>query len=232
MAVFCLIHGAWHDRSCWEPLVPRLQARGHETVAPDLPLHDPSAGFEQRARPALKALEGVADPVVVVGHSAGSAYATLVAVERPGALLVQLCPRLGGFEPPPGAPDAFRDAFAFPGDRADGTSVWDAETAIAAMYPRLPPETARALAEHLRPMALPPGEYPLRDPPAIPTVLVYAADDEFFEPAWERFMARELLGIEPIEISGGHFPMAEDPDGLAALLDRLAHEHVGASQPA
>ena len=87
------------------------------------------------------------------------------------------------------------------------------------MYPRLPPETARALAEHLRPMALPPGEYPLRDPPAIPTVLVYAADDEFFEPAWERFMARELLGIEPIEISGGHFPMARR--GFPAGVIRL-----------
>ena len=71
-------------------------------------------------------------------------------------------------------------------------------------------------------MAPPPGEYPLPGHPDIPTELVYAADDEFFEPAWERFMARELLGIEPIEIPGGHFPMLEDPDALADLLDRLA----------
>ena len=35
-------------------------------------------------------------------------------------------------------------------------------------------------------------------------------------------MARELLGIDPIEIPGGHFPMAEDPAGLSDLLDRLA----------
>ena len=75
-------------------------------------------------------------------------------------------------------------------------------------------------------MAQPPGEYPLPAPPDIPTVLVYAADDEIFEPAWSRFMARELLGIEPIEIPGGHFPMAEDPDGLADLLDRLARDHA------
>jgi pimeloyl-ACP methyl ester carboxylesterase len=94
------------------------------------------------------------------------------------------------------------------------------------MYPRLPPETARALAQRLRPMAPPPGEYPLPGPPVMPTVLVYAADDEFFEPAWERFMARELLGIEPIEIPGGHFPMAEDPVALTDLLDRLAREHA------
>jgi pimeloyl-ACP methyl ester carboxylesterase len=232
MATFCLIHGAWHDGSCWEPVVRCLQARGHEAVAPDLPFDDPSAGFEQRARPALQALDGAADPVVVVGHSMGSAYATLVAVARPGSLLVHLCPRLGGFEPPPGAPDTFREGFPFPADRPDGTSVWDAETAIGAMYGRLPPETARALAQRLRQMAPPAGEYPLPGHPVIPTVLVYAADDEFFEPAWERFMARELLGIEPIEIPGGHFPMAEDPDPLAALLDRLAREHAGSSQPA
>lgn len=196
-------------------------------MATELPLHDPNAGFEERARPALRALEGADDPLVVVGHSQGSTYATLVAVERPGSLLVLLCPRLGGFEPPPGAPEMFRPDFPFPPGRPDGTSVWDAEQAIAAMYGRLSPETARELAQHLRPMAPPADECPLSRPPAIPTVLVYAAEDEFFEPDWERFMARELLGIEPIEIPGGHFPMAEDPGALADLLDRLAREHTG-----
>jgi pimeloyl-ACP methyl ester carboxylesterase len=225
MATFCLIHGAWHDASGWADVMPLLEARGHDAVAPDLPLHDPTAGFEERARPALEALSSAADPVVVVGHSMGSAYATLVAVARPGSLLVHLCPRLGGFEPPPGAPDPFREGFPFPADRTDGTSVWESEAAVAAMYPRLPAETAAALAQRLRPMAQPPDEYPLSDYPEIPTVLVYAADDEFFEPAWERFMARELLGIEPIEISGGHFPMVENPKALATLLDRLAREH-------
>jgi hypothetical protein len=58
--------------------------------------------------------------------------------------------------------------------------------------------------------------------PDIPTVLIYAFDDEIFEPDWERFMARELLGIEPIEISGGHFPMVEDPEALARVLDRVS----------
>jgi pimeloyl-ACP methyl ester carboxylesterase len=228
MATFCLIHGAWHGPASWEPLVPLLQARGHDVVAPDLPLHDPGTGFEERARPALEALEGVTDPVVVVGHSMGSAYSPLVAAARPGSLLVHLCPRLGPFAPPPGAPDIFRKGFPFPADRSDGTSVWDAAAAIGAMYGRLPPETARALVQDLRPMAPAAGEYPLSGHPDVATVLVYAADDEFFEPDWERFMARELLDVEPIEIPGGHFPMAEDPDALADLLDRLARAHVGA----
>jgi pimeloyl-ACP methyl ester carboxylesterase len=226
VATFCLIHGAWHDPSCWDQLVPSLEERGHEAIAPDLPLHDPKAGFDERIRPALEALDGVDGPVVVVGHSQGTAYSTLLAAARPTSLLVHLCPRLGGFEPPPGAPDPFREGVPFPENRADGTSVWEADTAISALYRRLPPETARALAERLRPMAMPTEPYPLNKHPDVPTELIYAADDELFEPAWERFMAREFLGIEPIEIPGGHFAMVEDPAAIGELLDRLARKHA------
>jgi pimeloyl-ACP methyl ester carboxylesterase len=226
VATFCLLHGNWNDGSCWEALVSCLRARGHDAVAPDLPYDDPEAGFEQRVRPALRALDTVSGHVVAVGHSAGSGYAPLVAVARPGTQLVHLCPRLGPFAPPPGAPPTFREGFPFPASRPDGTTVWDVDAAINAMYPRLPPKIARGLAQRLRPAAPAAGEYPLSGHPDVPTVLVYATDDELFEPAWERFMARELLGIEPIEIPGGHFPMVEDPDGLAELLDRVAREHT------
>jgi pimeloyl-ACP methyl ester carboxylesterase len=131
-------------------------------------------------------------------------------------------PRLGPFEPPPGAPETYREGFPLPVSRPDGRTVWDPEAAIAAMYGRLSPETASALATRLLPATSAPGEYPLARHPDVPTALVYAVDDEIFQPEWERFMARELLGVEPIEIPGGHFPMIEDPEALADLLDRLA----------
>ncbi|HLM33060.1 MAG TPA: alpha/beta hydrolase [Gaiellaceae bacterium] len=222
MATFCLIHGAWHEPSCWDRLTPLLESRGHQVLAPDLPLHDPDAGWEDRVRPAVDALAEAEGPVVIVGHSQGTGYAALVASEHPDAQLVYLCPRLGGFEEPAGAPPKFREGFPFPPDRPDGTSVWHPDAAIDAMYPRLDPADARALAERLRPMAMPSAEFPLNGQPPNPTALIYAADDEFFEPAWERFMARELLAVEPIEIPGGHFPMVEAPGSLAELLDRLA----------
>lgn len=222
MATIELLHGAWHEPSCWQPVTERLEALGHRCIAPELPLHDPAAGYEQRARPAIEALDGAEDPVVVVTHSQSSAYGPLVAAARPVRLLVYLCPRLGTFEAPPGAPGAFRDGIPFPAGRPDGTSAWDEDSASEFMYARLPPETARALAQRVRPMAMPPDDYPLGEHPEVATALVYAAEDEFFEPAFERFMAREFLGIEPIEIPGGHFPMVEDPVALAELLDRLA----------
>jgi pimeloyl-ACP methyl ester carboxylesterase len=221
MATFALLHGAWHGPSCWDQVTESLEELGHTASAPELPLHDPTATYEQRVRPALDALDGAEDPVVVA-HSQSSSLGPLVAAARPVSLVVHLCPRMGGFEAPDGAPGAFRDGFPFPPTRADGTSVWDPEAATEAMYSRLAPETARVLAQRLRPMAMPPDDYPLSEHPDVPTALIYAADDEFFEPAFERFMARELLGVDPIQIPGGHFPMAEDPRALAELLDDLA----------
>jgi pimeloyl-ACP methyl ester carboxylesterase len=222
VATFCLLHGAWHDPSCWDTLAERLEALGHAATAPELPLHDPTAGYERRIRPALDALEDVSDPLVVLAHSQSSALAPLVAAARPVSLLVYLCPRMGSFEPPPAAPAHFRDGVPFPGTRPDGTSVWEPDVAIEAIYGRLPAEAARRLAARLRPMAMPPGDYPLQEHPDVAAALIYAAEDEFFEPAFERFMAREFLGVDPIELPGGHFPMAEDPDALARVLDRLA----------
>ena len=222
MATFCLIHGAWHEPSCWDDLTPVLMDRGHSVVTPDLPLQDSDAGFDERIRPALDAIDGADDPLVIVGHSQGTAYSSLVAAAKPDSLLVHLCPRLGGFEAPPGAPHAFRKGIPFPETGPDGTSVWDEAVALEALYGRVPPPRNSMLAGRLRPMAMPRYEYPLDAPPGNAAVLIYAAEDELFEPEWERFMARELLGVEPIEIPGGHFPMAEDPESLAEVLDRTA----------
>jgi pimeloyl-ACP methyl ester carboxylesterase len=114
VATFCLIHGQWHDGSCWDPVADLLRERGHEALAPDLPFDDAGAGYAERVRPALLALEGAHDPVIVVGHSRGSAEAALVAAERRPTLLVYLCPRFGGFAAPPGSPDVFHAGFPFP----------------------------------------------------------------------------------------------------------------------
>jgi pimeloyl-ACP methyl ester carboxylesterase len=224
LATFCLIHGNWHDGSCWTPLVERLRTRGHDAVAPDLPFDDPRADYDERAQPAIAALNGVDGPVVVVGHSVGSAEAALVAAKRASVLLVYVCPRFGSFAVPPEAPDVFRAGFPFPPKDMLGRLVWEPESAIAAMYPRLPEQTGRDLATRLRPGAAPAGGYPLSSHPDVPTALIYTTDDEFFTPEWERFVAEELLGVAPIELPGGHFPMVEDPDLLGDVLERLAAE--------
>jgi pimeloyl-ACP methyl ester carboxylesterase len=209
---FCLLHGAWHDPWCWEPLIGALHARGHDAVAPDLPFHDPQTTYADRVQPALDVVEGARQPIVVVGHSMGALYAPFVAEALCASRLVLLCPAL----------PALRAGFPFPPSRADGTCAWEAPLAIEVMYHRLPAATAAALTGRLRPMALAADQpQPGRD---VPATLIYTTDDEFFAPEDQRRAARARPATKAIEISGGHFPMMEDEETLADLLVDIARQ--------
>ncbi len=103
MTTFVLLHGAWHDPSCWEPLADELRARGHAVVAPKLPLHDPHAGWEERIAAAVTAVVGrVGAGPVVVGHSMGAGYAPHVAAALRDAAAAP--PPASGPPEPPAAP--------------------------------------------------------------------------------------------------------------------------------
>ena len=149
---------------------------------------------------------------MVVARSLGAVYAPLIAAER----RIYLCPTPAG--PLAGAAaNPIRPGFPGPLDRPDGTIVWESEAAITGIYPRLPREQGEALARRLHPAGRPAKPYPDIDR-TVPSTLIYAAHDEFFEPAWSRAAARAAFGTDALELDAGHFPMIECPDKLAALL--------------
>ena len=188
-------------------------------ITPDLPFGDPRTTYAERIRPAVAALSRVDEPVVVIGHSLGAGYAPLVAKATLRSSLVYLCPAPVGPFSGVGAPmRGSRKGFPFPPERDDGTSAWDPDVAISVIYPRLAPEAARGLARRLKPGSAPVDSYPLRTPPDVPTSFIYARHDEFFDPAWSRWVAVEAAGLEPVELDSGHFPMLEIPDELAEIL--------------
>jgi pimeloyl-ACP methyl ester carboxylesterase len=61
---------------------------------------------------------------------------------------------------------------------------------------------------------------PLHTWPDVPRSYILCRDDQTATPAWARRAARERLGVEPIEIPGGHCPMLSRPDELAEALGR------------
>jgi pimeloyl-ACP methyl ester carboxylesterase len=224
MATMCLLHGNWHDGSCWEPLTRRLEQLGHRTLTPDLPLHDPSARYGERARPAIEALASAEPPVVVVGHSLAAGIAPIVAAGTGATIVVYLCPApTGPFADVDVGIAPLRRTFSLPPADENGASVWDAEAAVETMYARLPRDIAQALAKRLRPGSSAPDRYLPGGHPELPSELILAAEDEFFDPEWSRRVASAVLRREPIEIAAGHFPMIEAPAELARLLDGLAH---------
>ena len=70
---------------------------------------------------------------------------------------------------------------------------------------------------------------PLERWPDVPSTYIVCRDDDGINPEWGRAAARERLGVEPIEIDGGHSPMLSRPGELARILDAL---DVGGTRPA
>ena len=228
MATFALVHGAWHGPWSWERVTGPLGERGHEVVVPDLPSEDTELGLGDYADTIERAL-GDADDVVVVPHSLGGLVGPVVAARRPLRALVYVC----ALVPEPGL--SFSDQLAaseervllFEGGREvddQGRSHWpDPDTTASTMYPDLSPEDARWAVEHLRRQAQKSqGEISPAPPPGLRTESIVGAYDRLVSPAWSRRVARERLGVEPVDIPTGHFPMITHPELLADELSRLA----------
>jgi pimeloyl-ACP methyl ester carboxylesterase len=197
--------------------VDELTRRGHRCVAPDLPFDDPTATWDSYAQVITDSLSGVDDPVLV-GHSGGAMTIPLVALRRPVKLLVYLCPSTPIATPRPNAPTALQ-AGAWDAVKTDeiGRSWWQPEDAVKGMYRHLDPALARWAAGRLRHDA-DSGPYPLEAPPRLSSLYIYTTEDEFFTPESRGWAARNVFGIEPITMEGGHFPMLERPSELADVL--------------
>ena len=50
---------------------------------------------------------------------------------------------------------------------------------------------------------------------------IVCTQDAVIRPAWQRHLARDVLGVEPLELEAGHSPMLERPRELAMLLEAL-----------
>jgi pimeloyl-ACP methyl ester carboxylesterase len=226
MTTFALIHGAWHGAWCWEPLVAELERRGHRPVAVDLPCDDPAATIVDNAKLVADSL-GEADDVVVVGHSLGGITAAVVPLVRPVrkvVFLAALVPRPGRSlgEVMTSEPETTTEEFnKLPRHvGADGSVWWDPEVAVQAFYRTCDPDTARWAATRLRPQVWTTSREPcpLDRWPDCELVSIICAADEVVSPEWSRHIAREVLGVEPVELPGGHSPMLSHP---AELVDAL-----------
>ena len=231
MTTFALVHGAWHGAWCWDRLLPELEARGHRAVAVDLPCEDVAAGCATYAGLVVEALEGAGDDVVLVGHSMGGLTIPLVAAARPARLLVFLCaliarPGLSLVDQLRQEPDIFVPGFGATVARDDeARSFWPDEAAlIATLYQDCDPgDAARAYARLRRQARLPNVEpCPLEAWPATPAASVIALDDRSIAADWSRRAARERLGVEAVELEGGHSPFMSRPAELAEVLAGLA----------
>jgi pimeloyl-ACP methyl ester carboxylesterase len=223
MKTFGLVHGGSLGGWCWEMLLPEIEKRGHRAATMDLPLEDQSAGAARFAEAVLDAFAGI-DELVLVGHSFAGLITPLVAARRSTERLVfihSLLPRPGQSiaDQLAAEPDMFNPDML----KAEGPWWADEAIAIRFLFHDCPAEVAQRAFTRLRPMEsqLAMAEItPLEVWPDVPCSYILCAEDRTATPAWARRAARERLGVDPIEIPGGHCPMLSCPQHLAEALDR------------
>ena len=203
MASFSLVHGAWHGGWCWDAVRAGLEARGHAVYTPDLPSEDIGAGVEEYA-----AAVPAAD--VVVGHSLGGL--TIPYVEAgTHVFLTALVGAHGDWE------DVFVPGFGEGRSRDELGRSYYPDPAVAASELQYPAEHAQLGSRLGRQAPYGPDGVPVERP-----VYVVCTRDTVIRPDWQRHLARDVLGVEPLELEAGHSPMLECPRELADLLDALA----------
>ena len=62
---------------------------------------------------------------------------------------------------------------------------------------------------------------PLTTWPPVLATYIACTEDRTITPAWQRRAAREWLGVEPVELPGGHCPHVSRPETLADALERV-----------
>jgi pimeloyl-ACP methyl ester carboxylesterase len=212
MSTVAFIHGAGDVGWYWHLVRAELERHGHDTVAPDLPVDDDSAGLTRYADVVIDAI-GPRRDIVVVAQSFGGYVAPIVA-ERIAARSIVL---VAGMVPAPG--ETADEMFANTGwqpERLDDSST------RSVFYHDVPPDLADAALTHERRQSDTPGSepWPLPAWPKVPTRFVLCRNDRLFPAAWLRRVVRDRLGIEPVEIDSGHCPALSQPLALAALIER------------
>ena len=221
MATYVLIHGAGDVGWYWHLLEDELRARGHDTVAPDLPCEDDAAGLPEYADAVLDAI-GDRQHLVIVGQSLGGFTAPLVCDQVAADLLVLVAPMI----PTPGdSPVSYWTSTGY-----DRENRADYDDPVEIFYHDVPPDlAAEALSKGRTQSDARMGEpWPLAAWPLVPTRVLLCRDDRLMPARFVRRVARERLGITPDEIDGGHCPALSRPNVLADTLEscRRAESHA------
>jgi Alpha/beta hydrolase family len=213
VATFVLIHGAGDVGWYWHLVERELRQCGHDTLAPDLPCDDDSAGLAEYADTVVKAI-GDRRGLVVVAQSFGGFTAPLVAARVPVGMLVLVA----GMVPAPGeapgdwsANTGFDEVMGRQAQRYAGQDL---------VYQDVPPALTEQARRYARDQSDTPSHapWPLAAWPSVPTRFVLCTEDRFFPAEFMRGVVADRLGVVPDEVAAGHAVALSRPKRLASLL--------------
>ena len=215
---FILVHGLGHGGWCWEKTKNELEARGHEVVAPDLPLTSLSDDADAVAR-----LVEAHSPAVVVGHSYGGLVISFAAARTNGAIshLVYLAAAMVSPE---------EDYLAIVAQHAtplsekliDNDGTWltvSPENAAQAFYNECDEETTKSAVARLRPTSV--NCHIITEPPPTPwqqtdSLFIVCTRDGAMPSGAQRVLAKKASQVA--EMDTDHSPFFSANEELCDLL--------------
>jgi pimeloyl-ACP methyl ester carboxylesterase len=213
MSTFVLLHGAGGRAADWHRVTPHLQRAGNRVIAVDLPCDQP-VGLAAYRDSVLRAIDHPPRDLVLVAQSLSGFVAPLVCEQVAVAHLVLVAAMI----PTPG--ESGGDWWA---------NVGHAEALAAQDLPDHSPETlfVHDVPAEVLAVTEPPRDqtatlfeepWPLEAWPEVPTSFLVCRDDRFFPADWLRCIVRDRLGIDPIEVPGGHAAHLSRPRELAEAI--------------
>jgi len=231
MASFVLIPGAMHGRWTWDRIVPRLEAAGHEVIAPDLPGMGTNqsipveevtlADWGEFVAEQVRAAKG---PVLLAGHSRGGLVIGEAAERVPDrlagliyltALLVppgQSLADVTGHRPAPGAPPPGPAELAAMarGLFYSGCTPEDADWAIANLHP-----------EPMQVMTTP-ASVTWERWGRVPRAFIECSEDGVLSLAKQREMQAAAPCDPVLTLKADHSPFLCAPEALARAMLKVA----------
>jgi len=237
MAYFVLIHGAWQGAWCWSQIVPRLESRGHQALALDLPSHgeDPTppekVGLQDYVQAVVGCVEELDAPPILVGHSMGAVVVAQVAEQIPDR--IRAIVSVASSEPPDGASMLQMVGGSAPEYLSE--LVWSPDRRTASITPAgvrnffynlCSPDVTDQAISRFKPQAVAPYEAAIRITQErygrVPRFYIGCGQDRVVGRELQRRMCNGLPGDRIFSIDADHSPFFSAPEELTACLERVA----------
>src|SRR5882672_6505198 len=222
--VFC--HGIWADGSCFNKVIPALQAEGHEVMAAQYGLDTPEGDVATVKR----TLGRVGSPAILVGHSYGGSVITAAGTDERVAGLVYIAAL---------APDAdetsqsqlekFPVTDVFSHIEVDDGRVWMLPKGVECFAGDLSEQEQKVVwATHFAPAA----DLFTQKLDGVawrskPSSYIVATKDRTVQPELQRFVAKRMGAITH-EVGSSHAPMLSHPDLVINVIRVAAKALQGA----
>jgi pimeloyl-ACP methyl ester carboxylesterase len=242
MTTFLLVHGSCHGAWCWEKIIPRLEAEGHEAVAIDLPSHGQDdtpwwrvtlGAYTRVVRDAARAHGSV----VAVGHSMGGGIITQAAHEEPDLFAGLIY--VSGFVPLPGETmlglarrDAIWRGLTVPRYHVGTITVWP-ERVLDTFYNTSSKADGEAASARLTPQPIFPLVQTIAKPAGVlpPMAFVECTQDRTISLDLQRYMHRRVSMASVATLDCDHSPFYSAPADLVRTMTRSIGAFVADKSP-